>query len=187
MSISESNISIKFEKPALPIHYMIDIETLGTGSDCIVLSIALVKFNETDILDSMVLYPNIYDQEKRGRKIEIDTLSWWMKNEQLLKESLNEKWRTLNFCYHQIQFFLNAKDDQTRIWSKSPSFDLLIINHLFKDWRSPISEFRMEADVRTAELKLKQKSIPIEKPSQAHNPLQDALAQAKNVQNFLKL
>lgn len=169
------------------IHYMIDIETLATGSNSLVLSIALVKFNQSEIIDTIVLYPDLIQQDKRGRKIDINTLSWWLKNSELLKNTIDQKRKSLNFCYHQIQYFLTEKSEQTRLWSKSPSFDLQILNHLFQDWGNPISTFRMEADVRTAEFKLNQNSIPLEKPTNAHEALSDAIAQAKNIQNFLKL
>lgn len=168
-------------------HYMIDIETLSTGTDAMVLSIALVRFTQDSILDTLLLFPDLSQQNRKDRKIDIDTLTWWMKNRELLNQTLQHPRKTLNFCYHQIKYFLIDRDPQTRIWSKSPSFDLQILNHLFQDWTHPISEFRLEADVRTAELKLHQKEIPLEKSTIPHDPLEDAIAQSKNIQNFLMI
>ena len=167
-------------------HYMIDIETLGTDRDCMVISIALVRFDEKEIIDSLVLYPDLQDQENKGRKIEIDTLQWWMLNKELLNQMIGKDRirKSVSFCLNQISWFINHNNGDKTIWSKSPSFDLVILKNLFKPTMLPWS-YTEEADVRTAEFKLRQNQIKLQRSQQAHDPLEDAIAQAQNVQLFL--
>lgn len=169
-------------------HYMIDIETLGTSSDCMILSIAVVKFSEDEIKDTLLLYPALQEQQIKGRKIEIDTLTWWMKSLSMLQANIDpEKPRkSLAFCYNQLAWFLAPDSEGRIIWAKSPSFHLGILRHMITG-APDLWDFREEADVRTAELKLKSKQIEIHRPLTPHDPMCDAITQAKHVQRFLEI
>jgi hypothetical protein len=168
------------------IHYMIDIETLATDSDALVLSIALVKFTEQEIISELTLYPSLWEQEQRGRKISMETLLWWMKSIPQLQEAIDpEKPRkSLSFCYNQIAFFLCDAKNERQIWAKAPSFDLRIVSSLLTG-APRLWTYQEEQDVRTAELKLKQLNLPITRSTVPHSPIHDALAQVDNVQRFL--
>lgn len=167
-------------------HFMLDIETLGTEKDCLVLSIAVVKFNESEIIDTLELFPDLMEQENKGRKIGIDTLIWWMKNTALLESTLLKQRKSLTFCHFKMINFFHNDLQPKNVWAKSPSFDLEIIKNLFKTTEN-LWKYSQEADVRTCDLKLKQRDIPLNKPTTAHDPLSDALAQTLNVQKFLTL
>lgn len=165
------------------IHYMIDIETLDVMDDGFILSIAAVRFTQDEILDSIVLYPD-FDGQK-DRTIEIKTVKWWMENQAELYRLLSIQRKSAHFVYHQLNFFLSQGDKPT-IWAKSPSFDLYILKNFFHQC-NPLWKYSQEADVRTAYLKLNQKNIPLLESTKPHDALEDALAQARNVMEFLKL
>lgn len=169
------------------IHYMIDIETLDVMDNGFILSIAAVRFTQDEILDSIVLYPD-FDGQKL-RTIEIKTVKWWMENQAELYRLLTVQRKSSQFIYNQLHHFLYQGDKPT-IWAKSPSFDLKILKHFFQQicaLHSPLWEYFQEADVRTAYLKLNQKNIPLLESTKPHDALEDALAQARNVMEFLRL
>ena len=168
------------------IHYMIDIETLGQGPESMVLSIAAVKFDQDQVLKSIELYPDLTEQQLQGQKIEVNTLEWWINHKEILSTYLQKHRKNLTFCYYQLAFFLFEKGHQTQIWSKSPRFDLQILENLWKN-QPHLWDYRSQGDVRAAEFKLKQKQIPLTRPEQAHNSLSDCLAQVANVQKLLQL
>ena len=168
------------------IHYMIDIETLGQRPEAMVLSIAAVKFDEEKVINTIELYPDLTEQHSKGQKIDIDTLIWWQNNREILSTYLATARKSVNFCFHQLAFFLSDRENDTQIWAKSPRFDLQILENLWKN--CPVLwDYRSQGDVRMAEFKLKQKEIPLTRPEQAHNSLSDCLAQVSNVQKFLSL
>jgi hypothetical protein len=168
-------------------HYMIDIETLSTDTNAHVLAIAMVKFTEKEVLKTQVLYPDPEIQHNTGRKIDFDTLNFWMKQPELLKEIMEKPTKSLSFCSAHLRWFIDiAEKDSNIVWAKSPSFDLMIMRSLFSSPLLPW-KFSNERDVRTAYDKLTEKGIELTKPERAHDPLSDALAQVANVQKFLNL
>ena len=59
---------------------MIDIESLDTGPDCVILTIGAVLFDPkgVGIIEQLELRPTIEDQtELYNRTINDDTLRWW--------------------------------------------------------------------------------------------------------------
>lgn len=65
-------------------HFALDLETLGKGTDSIILSIAIVYFElgehisyEELLKRSLLVKFNVMEQKKMGRKINRDTLEWW--------------------------------------------------------------------------------------------------------------
>jgi len=64
--------------------FTLDLETLGKGTDSIILSAAIVHFDLTEtvtyqeLLDRTLLVKfDVMEQKKMGRKINNDTLEWW--------------------------------------------------------------------------------------------------------------
>ena len=63
-------------------HLMIDLETLGTLADSVVLSVGAVKFDlDSDAVDERGFYGSVSIDSnlEAGRRIEEDTLLWWLK------------------------------------------------------------------------------------------------------------
>jgi hypothetical protein len=168
-------------------HYMIDIETLSTDTNAHVLAIAMVKFTEKEVIKHQVLYPDPEIQHNTGRKIDFDTIKFWLKSPDLLKEIMEKPTKSLSFCSAHLRWFIDLTNyEQNIVWAKSPSFDLMIMRSLFSSPMLPW-KFSNERDVRTAYDKLTEKGIELTKPERAHDPLSDALAQVANVQKFLNL
>ncbi len=168
-------------------HYMIDIETLSTEPNAMILAIAVVEFNEAEILKQIVIYPSREEQKKLKRHVCSDTVEWWMNYAEVfiaLKDEpqtdLLESWVLFD------DIFRSGKKDSNHVWSKSPSFDLTILKSLFQECDYDIPwNFWNEMDVRTAQFKLDQKNLKIDKSLKAHEPLADCLAQIQNVQRFM--
>lgn len=161
-------------------HYMIDIETTDTRPTSKVLAIAVTKFDADTIHDTLILYPSLDEQKERSTSLE--TMIFWLGHQDVLQKMMNQPTKSLNFCLHQINYFMSRTPrDETKVWSKSPTFDLTILRDLFQDQNIPWI-YTNERDVRTAQEKVgKTKSqIP-------HDPLEDAIAQTIDVQKYLNL
>lgn len=166
-------------------HFMIDIETLDTCDTALILSIAIVRFSELDgIHDSAVFYPDFEGQRVEKRTISIDTISWWLQQEEKVCKMMDIARKNSHFIYHQIAYFLSKGGKEFQIWAKDPSFDLDILKNFFHR-HDPLWKYSQERSVRTAYAKLKQKGIEIKKPEKAHDALSDAITQAENVISYL--
>jgi len=148
---------------------MIDIETLGVEGDSVVLSIAAITFDRTDVLrhpglsilvETQTITVNEYissfhspvsllDCLAAGCQINKPTAEWWKKQKDRtqLVESMAYT-ESLHTTMTRLKTYLETGYDL--IWAKSPTFDLTILRSLAKSVGVDLGiDFRKERDVRT--------------------------------------
>ncbi len=129
---------------------MIDIETLDTTPSSVILSIGAVPFNIVDgeIGQEYSSKCNVSMQVRDGRTIGLETLKWWIEQDaNVLSKSLSGgEWVRRSIEYLN-DFIADKCVDEVRLWSNSPSFDLVILKSAVNNpWPFP---FWQERDVRT--------------------------------------
>ncbi len=119
---------------------MIDIETLSTNSNAIILTIASIKFN---IKEKIPKLRKISEENKFYCRVKIDsceklgmcqdknTLEWW-KNQS--KEAQNEALYhsdrlDIDAALGKLSIFLRGCEN---IWANSPNFDCVILENAYK-------------------------------------------------------
>lgn len=117
-------------------HAMIDIETLGTEPDCVVLSVGAVKFDPFTSHEphaKTLWKPNVDQQTCAERSVLDSTLEWWAKQPQHIQdEAFNEEGRQSIADFMQdLNKYLVGVD---KIWCQGPQFDMVILEHLFKQF-----------------------------------------------------
>ena len=117
-------------------HAMIDIETLGTEPDCVVLSVGAVKFDPYTMSDphSKKLWrPSADEQTSADRSVLESTLEWWATQPQAIQdEAFTEDGRQpLNEFFKDLNKYLVGVD---KIWCQGPQFDMVILENLFKQF-----------------------------------------------------
>ena len=163
---------------------MLDIETLGTRPECVILTLGAVKFNPFDI--DVEPGPGLYmridvdEQLALGREVQEETLQWWMNQaEDVREEALGESDRvSLDTMYKDLnRFLVGAKN----IWCQGPAFDMVILENIYRQcgWPTPW-QFWQIRDSRTlfgvhGDPRVKGKVG-------LHNALEDCVSQAKGVQ-----
>lgn len=183
-------------------HFMVDIETLSTAVNAVVLNIGAVEF---DPLSGKILrefYHELDLSEQPGRHIDINTVQWWFKqcqenpaNFDLVTKHNREK-DSVMFVLHKLGEFLNGGIEyaMTRvegyeklsIYACDPDFDMAILNDLYKDNGLPLpwrySELR---SVRTIRELVKITGMEVPHQEANHNALDDCIRQAKEVSYFI--
>lgn len=116
---------------------MVDIETLSTSTDAVILSIGAVFFD----IEANKLGPeyfttlHIQDQLDRGRKISESTLRFWLDQDRaVFKQALKPPSCSDNakVLTQFIQFLTHHCDgDRIKPWGNSNSFDLTLLESLF--------------------------------------------------------
>lgn len=144
---------------------MVDIETLGTNYDAVVLSIGACAFNlhEWDEYDGIVedkdrgfhIRLNLEEQVDAGRKVDINTVAWWFSQNKAAQASLqldkegchvhealnlfDEWWERAGGGKHKLQS-----------WGNGPNFDQKIVTSLYYSFgRIPPWYYRQEKCLRT--------------------------------------
>ena len=104
---------------------MIDIETLAQTPDSVILSLGAVKFNPysmNDPTDGIYFKIDVDEQLKLGRVVQNETLEWWTKQpEDVREEALSEHDRvSLDEVYRQLNKIVVGVD---AVWAQGTVFD----------------------------------------------------------------
>ena len=82
----------------MAIHSMIDLETLGTQPDSVIISLGIIKFDpytDAEPYEGNYLKLDIEEQNTLGRQVDEDTLAWWSKQDPKVRdEALTDEGRT---------------------------------------------------------------------------------------------
>lgn len=173
---------------------MIDIETFSTDPDALVLSMGVVLFNPHGPAGQVIDVMHVpLDLAQRGATTNLDTVIWWLGQTeagkamtQLRKETplhmpeqAFEKMRMM-LAVHNV-----GKD--VKVWANSPSFDCVILRRLAEREGFDVPwSFRNERCFRTWRAEFRS-LVEESEQTGAHDALEDALWQAKEMQRINKV
>jgi hypothetical protein len=164
---------------------MLDIETLGTKPDCVVVTFGAVKFNphSDSVPDSgMYVRLNADEQIAHGRSVEDDTLQWWMTQPEPVREEAigdGDRCGVTDFI-QQLNRFLVGVD---AIWAQGPAFDMVILENLYRQWGYP--QPWLYYQIRDSRTLFKVHGDPrVAGRDGHHNALADCVYQAQGVQQI---
>ena len=171
---------------------MIDLETLGTSPQTVVLSIGACFFCPEKKLIGPKFYRklDIQEQLRYNRKIDADTLKWWMNQSDAAKKVFSENAKPVSEVLTSfVDWFLGnneAKQKGTFIWGNGSTFDVVIIEDLLKMYGIEIPwQFYNIMDLRTFK-RFCANNEKLEKSGVNHNALDDATSQSAYVIKHLK-
>lgn len=116
---------------------MIDLETLGTGPGCVVLSIGAVGFNPKMRILGPKFYQvfNTQNQLGFGLKKDSNTLQWWESQTEDAKEVLKQAeggGEDLRDGLLKFSGWLSQFGDSVCIWGNGSDFDNAILQYLYR-------------------------------------------------------
>lgn len=130
---------------------MVDLETLDTSPQCVVLTIGAVIFDThgEGIIDSIDLRPSIDEQVAMGRVINDDTVEWWSKQSaEAQHEALGDHDRIpLREAMEKLHKFCWNRG---KPWSHGAAFDIVAMETCwFSLGMNPPWQFYTVRDTRT--------------------------------------
>lgn len=169
-------------------HLMLDLETLGTAVDAVILSVGAVKFDlESDQIDDEGFYGSVSIESnlEASRKIDEDTLLWWLKQPAAAQQVFHEEKLPLEQVLIDLSDWLG--DDEWIVWAKGPSFDIAILEHAYRSFglSTPWMHWNTRC-VRTYMNLPGAKNVTVPDEGVKHNALSDAYKQVKIVQEVHK-
>ena len=172
----------------MPIHGMLDLETLDVTPSATVLTLGAVKFNPfTDDEPHSEIYIKISidEQDKLERTVSDSTLEFWSKQDpQILEEALDQTHAvSIDDALAQLNKWMVGIDE---LWGWGYGFDMTILEDLYRQIGKPIPwQFWQISDARTL-VKRMDRDPRKDMQSDLHNALADAYFQAKAIQIIFK-
>lgn len=163
---------------------MLDLETLATSPDSVILTFGAIKFNpfdpEQEMDDGIYFRINVDEQIALGRKVDEGTVAWWgTQSEEVREEALGENDRVSleDFTRALNKFVVGAN----RVWAQGPVFDIVILENLYRQLSKPAPwQYYTIRDSRTL---LKALGDTRKGGAMLHNALADAVSQAQAIQD----
>jgi hypothetical protein len=181
-----------------------DIETLSTRAEALVLSIGICFFDDEkeqtfeEIVDSGIeLFFCRESQMEKGRHISLSTIEWWNQQGDDAKRVLKAEELITPRDFHPILESVCEAQGLSYNWVKKfcrwftrgPHFDIAISDHLFADYNvTPPWKYYKVRDIRTwLECRGLEDNLKLVKPAGmvAHNALHDAAFDAWMMQQVI--
>ena len=171
----------------MALHAMIDLETLGTRPDGVILSVGGVKFdpNGTRIIDEFHYKLNVDEQQERGRSVDPGTVEWWgNQSPDVIESAFGLEGRTpVDEFLEEFKRWCVGAD---AYWAQGPTFDMCMLENMYVQYGKNYPwAFWKVRDSRTL-FSIMPKDPRKELNFDAHNALEDCRAQAKCVQHSLR-
>lgn len=175
-------------------HIMLDLETLDTAPTAVVLSIGAVAFDpysneigETFYVES----DSAAHQQKNGRTISGATVRWWMQQSEEARKvfgALPELGTPTNTALRMFTDFVGRNgQDNVKVWGNGADFDNVILGSLFESYGMPrpwsYSKNRCYRTMKNIGIGPRR---PKDREGVHHNALDDAITQAKHLQEIFK-
>ena len=170
-------------------HVMLDLETMGVAPNAAIMSIGAVKFDPTrrelyapgdpDYEPPFYMTVDLQSCLDMGLKLDGSTVTWWMTQPTETRERLLKDTQQLQTVLNEFAIWFGPVS--MPVWGNGAAFDCVILRSAFiATGVYPPWTFRDERCYRT--LCAAMPGVPWEKPTVAHDALEDALAQAKHLQ-----
>ena len=166
-------------------HLMVDLETLATSPDAVILTLGAVTFDPASnkIFDKLYYRVDVESCDRLGMTVNDDTVEWWSKQAaDVQTEAFAEDNRVP--IEEVIEKFHKFAWNCDAFWSHGATFDLVILDCYYRKLNKvPPWNFWQIRDTRT----LFDLGYDPEMPKEGlHNALEDASRQAMGVQTIYR-
>lgn len=175
-------------------HFMLDLETLGTQADAVILSIGVIAFDplgEVNPDEAIQINVDIDPQVQHlNRHVSQDTLRWWSTQpHETFQSCLHQPCSPFTACTRLDKYMDDAeRDPKNRIvWGNGSAFDNAIMAHFFRQFSVDLPWmfwndrcFRTFKELFDPHRELQPvNNVP-------HNAMEDAIAQARWMCNIVQ-
>lgn len=177
---------------------MLDIETLGTNCNSVILSVAAIPFNidSGEIKRELSFYEKIDIDSclQAGLQVDGATIYWWLRNSDEARAQIEEGKRPLSEALFMLSNWLDgirkmSGSRAVQVWSNGLTFDVPILSNAYKNlYMSVPWDYHDTRDVRTyvsifPEIR---KDVEEKRERVAHHPIDDCLLQIEYVSGIQK-
>lgn len=166
-------------------HVMLDLETLGTGNDAVILSIGAVKFDERAILDRFHVAIDPSSCQAHGLSIDARTVMWWLDEDREDARAQLLSHDRVDLATALEGYAMWFGPDSMPTWGNGSTFDNIILRSAYEACGLDYpTKFWDDSCYRS--LKNRVPQIKINRVGIHHDALDDAESQARHLQAIAK-
>lgn len=174
---------------------MLDLETLGTTADAVIMSVGAVIFDPSlgvSGREDDKFYASLSVESQLGgpnpRRICEATLQWWFRQEAAAQQVFHEPKQEFAVGLYGLADWIAshvADRRDVQVWAKPSKFDVAMLEHGFKQMDSDAPWEHWASNCLTGLVKTATRVLGVDNlppkvvPEIAHNALHDAIAQAQ--------
>lgn len=162
-------------------HIMLDLETMGTGSDAAIIAIGAVRF-DISIRDSFYQVVDLQSSLDCGLSVSADSILWWLQQSEEARHAITQKGKSLSSV---LTDFAKWVEKDPLIWGNGATFDNVILANAYDQCK--IKRPWIYGNNRCYRtLKSFYPHIKFQHSGVAHNALDDAQSQAMHLIDIFK-
>lgn len=169
-------------------HVMLDLETLGTGSDAAILAIGAVKFDPADpskVWEKFYVAVDPVSAVQCGMKMDPKTVLWWMSEQQdaARKDLLSSEMLDLPSALSGFELWFGT--ESLPVWGNGAAFDNVILRTAYQKI-GDTAPWRYAHDRCYRTLLSLCPDTPHDQDWLKHNALNDAVSQTIKLQKIIE-
>lgn len=164
---------------------MIDLETLGTSPDSVILAIGAVKFNGLTIVDEFYEVIDPQSCIDAGLKVDVSTVMWWMQQGEEARSAFKRPGYPLVNTLAGFTAWLGADDKGHKVWGNGADFDNAMLQMAYKK-AGQMQPWKFWDNRCYRTMKALRPDIKMQRVGTHHNALDDAKDQALHLIEILK-
>jgi len=159
-------------------HVMVDLETLGNGSNAVVVAIGAVQFNAGGVGSVFSVLVDPQSCVASGLQMDVSTVMWWMKQSDAARAALQGKGLLLGDALEQFSSWFPKEGC---LWGNGATFDNVILSNAYRavGQKTPWPYWG-DRCYRTVKNLYPEIKAPVFQGT-AHNALDDAAHQARHL------
>ncbi len=163
------------------LNVMVDLETLGTGNDAVILSIGAVKFTAGEIVDEFHVGVDAATCQQVGLTIDAATVLWWFEPDKDAARAALLALEKVDVGSALAGFSQWFGPDPLPIWGNGATFDNVIMRSAYAACHMEYPT-RFWSDLCYRTIKGLAPQIRLVREGTHHDALDDARSQAKHLQ-----
>jgi hypothetical protein len=162
---------------------MVDLETLGNGSNAVIIAIGAVAFDKDGGLGGS-FYETVDPQSciDAGLVMDVSTVMWWMRQNDVARAAFDKPGRHLNAVLLDFATWFPEGAD---LWGNGATFDNVILSNAYRA-TGLTCPWPFWADRCYRTLKNLHPNVPMQRVGTHHNALDDAETQAQHALQILR-
>lgn len=172
------------------LHVMLDIETLSTRANAIILEVGFALFETgSDGVNENSAWRLDLTEQFRNRHFALGTFEWWLERSDAARRAAFLGAPRVSIPDFLSDFCIHIPwHNVTGVWSHGAGFDIPILDDLHKQHNRVVPwHYRTSRDTRTVFWLAGMNASDMVKSELAHSAESDAVAQALSVQKALRI